>query len=291
MVAESTYLNTCACAPMPFMGEDGLLDIYVSFDGSWMTRGHKSHIGIGCVVECNTGFVIDMEVLSNFCHLCSAKKATLSSDEFALWMRTHTRCKKNFEGKAGAMEKEATVKIWNRSTQLGLLYVTFLGDGDSAAYKAVTEMNDGAGPYDVPVQKEECINHVSKRLGTRLRVLKAKIKVVTTTKAGKQVMRSKYAGKEMLTDAVIDALTLRFGQNIRKHDFTADVATVRTSIMSIYSHSISTDANPKHFSCPRGADSWCWVRTERKRWDRSQPLNPPRTYGWRIYRKHCCPTS
>jgi hypothetical protein len=80
------------------------------------------------------------------------------------------------------------------------------------------------------------------------------------TKAGKQALRSKYVGKEMLTDAVIDALTLWFGQNIRKHDSTADVATERTSIMSTFSHSSSIDANPKHFSCRCGADLWCWVR-------------------------------
>ncbi|KAA0196499.1 hypothetical protein HAZT_HAZT006696 [Hyalella azteca] len=121
--------------------------------------------------------------------MCFAKKATLSSEEFDLWRRTHTRCKKNFEGKSGAMEKEAAV-----------------------------------------------------RLGTRLRALKAKSKVVTTTKAGKQVM-SKFAGKGMLTDAVIDALS-RFGTNIRKFASTGDVATVRAAIMATFSHSSSTDANP-----------------------------------------------
>ncbi|KAA0187431.1 hypothetical protein HAZT_HAZT009259 [Hyalella azteca] len=138
------------------------LDLDVSFDGTWMTRGHKSHIGIGCVIEWNTGFVVDFEVLSNFCQSCFTKQRTLSPEEFAHWKVTHRNCKKNFDGKSGAMEKEAATRIWSRSTQLGLRYVTFLSDGDSAAYKAVTELNDGAGPYDVPVEKEECINHVSK---------------------------------------------------------------------------------------------------------------------------------
>ncbi|KAA0189493.1 hypothetical protein HAZT_HAZT001700 [Hyalella azteca] len=30
--------------------------------------------------------------------------------------------------------------------------------------------------------------------------------------------------------------------------------------MASYYHSSSTDDNPKHQSCPIGADSWCWVR-------------------------------
>ena len=32
-------------------GEDGILDVEVSFDGSWQKRGHKSHIGVGAVIE------------------------------------------------------------------------------------------------------------------------------------------------------------------------------------------------------------------------------------------------
>ncbi|KAK8372140.1 hypothetical protein O3P69_018901 [Scylla paramamosain] len=35
--------------------EDGILDVEVSYDGTWMTRGHKSHIGIGFVLDVYTG--------------------------------------------------------------------------------------------------------------------------------------------------------------------------------------------------------------------------------------------
>ncbi|KAA0196218.1 hypothetical protein HAZT_HAZT005313 [Hyalella azteca] len=241
--------------------DDGLLDIEVSFDGTWMTRGHKSHLGIGLIVECNTGLAIDFEVISNYCQRCNAYEKRLSADEFAEWKRLrHARCMKNFDGKAGAFEKEAAVRLWGRSTQLGLRYVTFLSDGNSNAYKAVCEMNDGHGPYDVNVEKEDCINHVAKRLGSRLRALKNKSKVVTTTKAGKQVMKSMYAGAGKLTDGVIDLLTRHFGQNLRKHNSSADVATVRESILATYYHSSSTDARPRHASCPHGAQSWCWVQ-------------------------------
>lgn len=118
---------------------EGLLDIDVSYDGTWMTRGHKSHIGVGFVVECNTGFVLELEVLSNYCIVCSKKKLSFTDAGFAIWkQQEHKRCTKNFEGKSGAMEKEAAVRIWGRSEQLGLRYVTFLSDGDSAAFKSVT---------------------------------------------------------------------------------------------------------------------------------------------------------
>ena len=45
------------------------LDIAVSFDGTWMTRGHKSHIGAGFVIDSETSFVLDCEVLCNLCVL------------------------------------------------------------------------------------------------------------------------------------------------------------------------------------------------------------------------------
>ncbi len=50
--------------------EQGVLDIAVSYDGTWQKRGHSSHNGIGCVIDLITGLPIDYEVLSNFCLKC-----------------------------------------------------------------------------------------------------------------------------------------------------------------------------------------------------------------------------
>ncbi|GFS17658.1 hypothetical protein ElyMa_006827200 [Elysia marginata] len=47
-----------------------IIDIDVSYDGSWHTRGHKSNCGLGCVIENRTGLVVDNEVLSKFCQKC-----------------------------------------------------------------------------------------------------------------------------------------------------------------------------------------------------------------------------
>ena len=49
----------------------GILDIAVSFDGSWQTRGHHSNIGIGFVIDASTGAVLDYEVQSKLCRICS----------------------------------------------------------------------------------------------------------------------------------------------------------------------------------------------------------------------------
>ncbi|KAA0185540.1 hypothetical protein HAZT_HAZT011594 [Hyalella azteca] len=98
-----------------------------------------------------------------------------------------------------------------------------------------------------------------KEIGSLLKALKLKTNVATMTKGGKPVMRSAYAGAGLFTDTAIDALTTYFRQNLRKRDSTSDVATVRAPILASYSHYSSTDANPKHMTYPRGAESWCWV--------------------------------
>lgn len=87
--------------------DDGILDVDVSFDGSWLTRGHTSQVGVGSVIEVYTGFVLDIEVLSNYCHTCarlltSKKDGKISDTEYNERIEKH-KCGKNFTGKSGAM--------------------------------------------------------------------------------------------------------------------------------------------------------------------------------------------
>ncbi|KAK3877044.1 hypothetical protein Pcinc_018223 [Petrolisthes cinctipes] len=111
------------------------------------------------------------------------------------------------------MESAAAVTLWERSLAKKLKYVTFVGDGDSAAYTAECKMNSGDGPYgvDYPVIKEEYLNHISKRLGTRLRALKIKLSEVVQTKTGKEMMKSKLGGIGKLT--VTDKLAGYYASN------------------------------------------------------------------------------
>ncbi|GFW44034.1 uncharacterized protein TNCV_997991 [Trichonephila clavipes] len=41
-----------------------IADLSVSFDGTWLTRGQTSLIGVGCVIDMLTGYVVDFEVIS-----------------------------------------------------------------------------------------------------------------------------------------------------------------------------------------------------------------------------------
>lgn len=72
----------------------------MSFDGTWMTRGHKSHIGIRFIIDINTGTVVDFEVLSNFCYICKMEERKGKKKDHS--------CVKDFDGKSGSMEAEAS---------------------------------------------------------------------------------------------------------------------------------------------------------------------------------------
>ena len=49
---------------------EGVMDIAVSYDGTWQKRGNSSQNGFCCVIELLIGFPIDYEVLSNCCLKC-----------------------------------------------------------------------------------------------------------------------------------------------------------------------------------------------------------------------------
>ena len=75
-----------------------------------------------------------------------------------------------FSGPSGMMEAMQAEVLWGRSLELhNFRYTTMVGDGDSKAYNRVVSTH----PYgeDVEIDKEECMNHIFKRLGTALRNL------------------------------------------------------------------------------------------------------------------------
>lgn len=108
-------------------------------------------------------------------------------------------------------------------------------------------------PYgDVVISKLECIGHIQKRMGSRLRRLETSLK-------GKILCDGKsISGKNRLTDGAIDRLQNYFGLAIRQN--LDSVENMRRAIWAIYFHTLSTNETPNHGLCPAGADSWCKYR-------------------------------
>ncbi|GFX92987.1 uncharacterized protein TNCV_139311 [Trichonephila clavipes] len=132
---------------------------------------------------------------------------------------------------AWGMDVEDALRIFNRSEVLhNLRYTQYLGDGDSKPYKAVLESK----PYkDVNIEKLECVGHVEKRKGTRLRALKLKLK-------GKKLEDKKsLGGRNRLTGAEIDKLQIYYSLAIRNN--WGNLSDMKQAIWATFFHKISTD--------------------------------------------------
>ena len=104
----------------PSIDESGVIDLAVSFDGSWMKRGHTSPYGVGCAIEVVTGLIVDFVVMSLYCQSCSYATTHYGGrdmSEFEEWYRAHTDCNCNSQGTSGGMEVEAAEKLWKRSVK------------------------------------------------------------------------------------------------------------------------------------------------------------------------------
>lgn len=187
-----------------------------------------------------------MVVKSKYCKSCEFWKKKIDTEEYAEWKEQHDEeCQVNHEGSAGKMEVDAMLEMFRRSTSLyNIKYQYYIGDGDSKTFKGILD----AKPYDdIDVQKKECIDHVQKRMGTRLRNIKKQTKGL--------------GGKGKLTGKLIDELSIYYGLAIRRHH--ESVEKMREAIWATLYHKISTDENPQHDKCPPGEDSWCsWQKAK-----------------------------
>ena len=146
------------------------------------------------------------------------------------------------------MEIDAITEMFRRSvSKHGVKYVQYIADGDSKTFKGILDSK----PYgdEITVQKKECVGHVEKRMGTRLRQLKKQYKGI----GGK--------GKGKLTDKVIGELTQFYGLAIRRN--SDSVEEMKTAIWASLEHCSSSDKNAQHSKCPPSKDSWCkWHEAE-----------------------------
>ena len=114
-------------------------------------------------------------------------------------------------------------------------YNSFIGDGNSSAYATV----DKSIPYCpvVFIQKEECVNHATKRISNNLR------RFVNEYKGKKLEDGKEIGGKRTLTNARSTLQKTFMESNSRG-----------TGILVHYSSSIE---KPLRNDCPKGPKSWC----------------------------------
>ena len=229
------------------MGECG-----ISLDGSWQKRGHTSHNGVVTAISLDTKKCLDVEVMSDKCKACQKWQNRVNDAKHPEWKASH-QCKINHTGSANSMEAAGALRIFERSlVSWGLKYKNMLGDGDSSTYNNIVESK----PYgeDCIHNKLECIGHVQKRVGSRLRKLKNASKGVKLSD-GKGL-----GGKGRLTNGKIDILQNYYGLAVREN--LDDVDKMATAIKGVVYHIASTDSDPQHHLCPDGNDSWCGYKRD-----------------------------
>nr|XP_047127825.1 uncharacterized protein LOC124808661 [Hydra vulgaris] len=223
-----------------------VIDVAVSCDGTWQRRGYSSNNGVVSVISMETGKVIDVEAMNKVCKACFHKEHLKKGNPLAyeIWHDKH-KCTFNYQGLPGGMEPEGARRIWGRSIEKhNLRYTDFYGDGDSKGYDDVKNIYQG-----VLVNKLECVGHVQKRVGTRLRNLKKKEKGL--------------GGRGKLTDATIDRLQNYYGIAIRqnKNNLSAMKSAIRATL-----YHVASSKNLHFPHCPEGSNSWCRYNRDNRYW-------------------------
>ncbi|GFX90479.1 uncharacterized protein TNCV_2073571 [Trichonephila clavipes] len=217
------------------IANDNNSNIAVAVDGTWHKRGYSSLNGVVCAT----------------CLLRTERLSTLKlSQSIVLYVREKKPCEncaKNYEGFSRGMECRRVLSIFQGSeTSRKAFYTQYLGDGDSKGFLTLKE----AKVYgDTEVEKLECVVHVQKRMGTRLR------NILKMSKGIKLSDGKNISGRGRLTLKEVDSIQHYYVLAIRKN--LSSVEDMKRATWAIYFHKPSTEDNPQHALCPLGEDSWC----------------------------------
>jgi exodeoxyribonuclease (lambda-induced) len=134
--------------------------IKVIVDGSWAKRsyGHSydSNYGTAAVIGYRTRKVLDCRVRVKYCFFCTRYRN-------AGIVPKH-KCYKNFSQPSTSMEQDIIYECFSNSIETyGVVYGTFIGDGDSSVFSKVKNVYNG-----IEVRKIECVNHVVRNLNSKL---------------------------------------------------------------------------------------------------------------------------
>ena len=225
--------------------EDTVVDVDISADGSWQKRGFSSLNGVITIISLLTGNCLSYDAIDKKCKACESWESKIDTAEYHRFLETH-ECSINHLGSAGLMKPSSVIRCFKRSVEtLKPRYENFIGDGDLKAFLEVVK----ADPYDgFPVKKGECIGHIQKRVGSRLRKLKKEY-VSKKLKDGK-TLRGRLADKD------INRLQNYFGIAIRTNCHS--VVAMQKFVGAVLCHcSEANDPVTRHMFCDKGGETWC----------------------------------
>lgn len=157
-------------------------------------------------------------------------------------------CSANHSSCSGRVEVDGVIEMMRLLFEMGVMIEFYIGDGDCKVHLAIVE--EQLYENELTTSKKECVGHVQKRMGTRLRNLKKSY-------GNKKLSDGKtIGGRGRLTAKVIDELTVYYGNAIRAN-CSSSVKAMSDAIWATFYHKSSTDQKPQHQFCPEGVNSWC----------------------------------
>ena len=181
----------------------------MSVDGTWQKRGFSPLNGIVTVISSDSKKCLDYEVMYKVCKACEKWRPSRGTDQYETWKAVH-KCPINHHGSSGAMEAAGAVTIFTRSIpQHNLRYTGYIGDGDSNSFSSAV----AAAPYgnNIEIEKFECLRHVQKGTGNRIRSLRKNLKGKTISD-GKKI-----SGKGRLSDKLVTTMQNYYGLAITQN--------------------------------------------------------------------------
>ena len=139
------------------------------------------------------------------------------------------------------------MEIFQRSVlKNNLIYNEYLGDGDTSSYKEVFASNVYKD-YGINPIKLECVGHVQKKCGNRLRNLRKKLKGT----------KNSLSGRGKLTDKTINSMQNFYELAIRQN--LNNLYSMKKAVLAIVWHCCETVKGDevRHQFCPPGSSSWC----------------------------------
>ena len=119
--------------------EPNAINVTISFESTWMTRGFYSKIGFAAAItglrnlESNLHHlhgretVLQTEILSRKCSNWTKEKQEDKAPEYDTWLERHKpNCKRNSTGSSHAMEPDAAERMWGSSAEKNLLVYLYL---------------------------------------------------------------------------------------------------------------------------------------------------------------------
>ena len=192
-----------------------------------------------------------------YCDACNSwehKKKT-EPEKYDNFMNTH-ECSINHVGSAGSIEASGLKGFFMTSVETNKLrYTNYIGDGESKSYNDIFQ----ADPYEgTGVNKLECIGHIQKHVGTRLRKLKS-ANTKTVLSDGK-----KLSGERRLTENFINKLQNYYEIAIRSSCHGNVYYLKKAFVAVLYYCSEASSLETQHQFCPTGVDSWCKYHADKE---------------------------